>query len=707
VVAGAAFLIGGAGFGAVTSIFGMAAGTLGFTVAMAGLKLAGGILLNTIAAKLMGGAKAPRQETQRAELSQPSSLPPYRFAYGTCLTQGTPVDWVAKGDILWVCYLLNSRPSALTSHRLWLDKREAESYGTPFDLAGEGATVSNDIFGDHASYWIGRGDQTACPAAVVSGSEGHFASTDAWRGCTVLWARFRSGSNDKFHERWPAKPPNLTIEGDWSLVLDPRSGTLSASSNQALIVLDALRNNPLKPYAEDYLHLESFAWGADVAGQPVAVKSGGTIPRYCCDGVLVWSEGAEIEDQLAGLLNAGASRFVRVGGRLAFLPACPQPAIHTITDVSDGQPIQMTRWRASDQVYTEGAATYTAADRHYEAAEAAIWIASGAADHDGGLAHRLQLDLDFVTDARQAQRVAKIAVLRARQQRGISAELMPTAFDLVPGSWARVDLPAPYDAWNGTYEVEGIEPVAGVNDQDAITIRLPATLREVSGDIYAWDAASEEGDVVPAPPVTPPASVQPPSAVTLISGSDAALHSAGTVTPRIQIDWTASVSASALGYELQYRIGTGAWVDLGATGLEARRIWIAPVQVGSAYSVRIRTAGLYGRSDWLTSAEITAAGPSGTLATPVILSATGGARKVDLSLRQGADSAATSIELWRGTSNAVSAATLIASIAAGASVSIAHSDTGLSAGEHFYFARARNGYGAASPFTAAMAATVS
>ncbi|MDN3711622.1 hypothetical protein QWZ10_06930 [Paracoccus cavernae] len=69
---------------------------------------------------------------------------------------------------------------------------------------------------------------------------------------------------------------------------------------------------------------------------------------------------------------------------------------------------------------------------------------------------------------------------------------MPDAFDLVAGSVCRLNLPAPYGAWNEKYEVESIEPTAGINDSDAVTIRLPVVLSEASDAVFAWDAASEE-----------------------------------------------------------------------------------------------------------------------------------------------------------------------------------------------------------------------
>ena len=132
-------------------------------------------------------AGKPKQEQQRSELTRPTSLPAYRYVYGTCWAPGTPVGWQVVGNILYICHLLNSRPSSLTTHSVLFDKRSVSISGDPFDFAGAGASATNDVFSGHVRGWIGRGDQTSAPAQVVAEAS-DFAATDAWRGCTVLWA---------------------------------------------------------------------------------------------------------------------------------------------------------------------------------------------------------------------------------------------------------------------------------------------------------------------------------------------------------------------------------------------------------------------------------------------------------------------------------------------------------------------------------------
>src|SRR5690606_26168416 len=146
-----------------------------------------------------------------------------------------------------------------------------------------------------------------------------------------------------------------------------------------------------------------------------------------------------------------------------------------------------------------------------------------------GTAKRLALDLDFVTDHRQAQRLCKIAGWRSRMQRQVSAELFPDCFDLVAGSVCRVNLGWPYSAWIGKYEVESISPAAGVNDDESVTIRLPAVLRETSDEITAWNAATEEQDMLMGDFNGNRTKIQPPPKPVLTTGNAAAQTSGNTV----------------------------------------------------------------------------------------------------------------------------------------------------------------------------------
>ncbi|WP_108500535.1 phage tail protein [Paracoccus indicus] len=483
-------------------------------------------------------------------------------------------------------------------------------------------------------------------------------------------------------------------------------------------MLDALRTNPLRPYADDYLRLDSFEWGADVAAEAIGTRAGGTIPRYRVDGVLVFSDGTELEDQLQPLLDAGASRFSRIGGRLALVPATPRASVATITDFTTGQPPEFIRWRSADQLVTEAVARYPAPDRAYESAETPVHVIPGAQAQDGGMPKRLTVDLDFVTDGRQAQRIAKIMAMRSRMQRGITAELFPDSFDLVSGSIATVQLGPPYGSWDGLYEVEQIAPAAGANDETSVTIRLPTVLREESPAIYAWNPGSEEQVMNDAGDLPTLQKVQPPAAVSVVTGTPAAETSGDTVIPGVTAAWSASASASATGYlwEWQTRPPGGSWsvwrsggaLDLSAA--DGVGVYAATLQwprIDNDYRLRVRTLGTWGQSAWRLSDVITAAGPADSVDDPPAPSAKAqGGTRIDITATQASDNRARKLLIYGNDVDSPLTATLLVIVDAGASASVTRSETGLTSGTtRFYFARARDQWGNLSGFSGSGSAT--
>jgi hypothetical protein len=134
--------------------------TFGATLGGLLLNLGASFLLSTAATLLRG---TPKQSDIIRELQQPSSLPVWRFVYGSGWAPGTPAPVRVKGKFLYACFILNSRPSA-GPFTVFFDKRAVEATGDPYDFGGAGAVATNAPFASHCNYWIGRGDQTSPPA---------------------------------------------------------------------------------------------------------------------------------------------------------------------------------------------------------------------------------------------------------------------------------------------------------------------------------------------------------------------------------------------------------------------------------------------------------------------------------------------------------------------------------------------------------------
>lgn len=608
--------------------------------------------------------KAPRQPELIRDLAQTKERPPKRFVYGEHRVPASPAPERVRGRILVGCYILNSRPSD-GGFTLRLDERDVELTGDPYDFSGPGAVATNAPFdNDIVTVWFGLGDQTGPPAAIVAefpyaepDDTDLFKATDGWTGLTVAWIRFNAGGNSSRAQRWPRVPPQVKVTGRFSKVWDPRDpaqdpddpATWTFSDNQALCLLDALRQNPIQAYQLDGLMLETFEDAADIADEAVPLKAGGTEPRYRVSGVLAFSD-AELEDQLIPLAQAGAGDLIRVGGKLGLAAGAWRPPVHTLTDLlRDG--LEFADLKRGRELPTQIRTTYIAANRGYEDAELAPYDIPGALAADGGIDRVTDLALPYVTSPTQAMRIRKIMGRKLRRQKKLTAIAPPTAIDLVPGATATVALAAPFNRFDGVYEVETINPAADlVGAEGGVALRCPIVLVETAADIFDWFEDEEEA-IVGGEVDGSVAALAPPGAITVSTGSGVDLDTGAGVVVRAKYAFDPSTSETVDHYESEFRVNDGPWQALDAIDADVRDGagdvfgYLQPIKLGASYDIRVRAvASAVEKSDFVTVEDVVV-----SMALSGVSVSDGGSLSVDVDLTTPDTIAFAAVEVWRAT----------------------------------------------------------
>jgi hypothetical protein len=510
---------------------------LGATAAAIAANLAAGLLLSVAALAL---APRPRIEEQDRELQTPSSLPPQRFAYGRARIPATAWAAVEPQRTLYAAYLLNSRPSS-GDFTVYLDKREITVSGDIFDFE-TGATATNDPFGGGGvRLWIGRGDQTAPPDLIMSEvgdatstNAELFWPTDALEGLTVLWLRAERGPAQSLGDRWPRWPPEVHVLGDWSLVWDPRDDEQDAddpdtwgfSDNQALCLLDALRHNPVRRWPLRQIDLDTFEDAADLADEEVALKAGGTAPRYRVGGVVAWG-GRELHDLLRPMAEAGGGDLVRRGGRVGYVPgAYVEPTIDVGDLVTTDGPLEFRRLAPGAEIPRAVRGVYPDPAAEWEASELPDVTVDGGQRPDGSDDGVEVVEWPLVP---YPQQVARLAQARARQharQKRISCVLEPGAFDVAAGCTVDFTVPRTGDPRSGVYQVVETRPAEWLTSDAGVAMRLPVTMRETAAEVWEWTAATDEPDFLeePVPAIggsggTDGLDIEPPEMLTAVGGA--------------------------------------------------------------------------------------------------------------------------------------------------------------------------------------------
>lgn len=682
------------------------------------IRLIGGVLLNAAATAAFSKGTGSQQDTRR-RIAQQKELPFKRAVYGRCFATGTPSQGVAIGGFFYVPYLLNSRPSE-GNLEIYLDNRAIVSTGNAYDFTGTGATATNGNFAGHVSYWIQLGDKTGPPASFVSEAAYNattnplgFKSTDAGQGCTIVWLKLKRGDDGSFQNRWPSYPyVNLSVLGDWSLLYDPRevshtaadTATHAFSRNQALVGLDLAMRNPFRPHPEAAVDVAMWSAAADAADQTVALDSGGSEPRYRCDGTVLF-DGSELEQLMAPILQSGASSLVRSGGRLGIVPGVAKNIALTVEEMV-GLP-SVSTVKAPETQYDEVHVTYAPLDRDGEPASLKPWSIPGVVG--SGLPRVLSLDFGMVGSGTQAMRLRKIAGLKATYMRTLEGTAWPEMIKAVAGSWVTINLG--YTKLDGTFEVTSLAPMTSPSgDEGGIAYRVPVALSETSAAVYAWDEVTDEEAVATYAFIYDEDGVLPPGAISITTGDTVNLNTGGTIIPRVRFAFTPSTSANISAYQWQFAEQGEPYTDTFTIDADAddgagNVFGFLQGTAGQAYDMRARAVSAAGFSDWV---GFTGATPvvNIALSVPTINSATGGLGKIDVDVTAPSSAGVKSIEILQSATDDSGAAVVFFEAAATANQNFQAPLTGLGSAETKYiFARVRGDFASASSFTASTSAT--
>jgi hypothetical protein len=244
---------------------------------------------------------------------------------------------------------------------------------------------------------------------------------------------------------------------------------------------------------------------------------------------------------------------------------------------------------------------------------------------DGGDRRWKDVQLPFTISPSMAQRLAKIELLRGRQQgMGTFVYNMSlyglTALDIV-------EMTVLYLGWvNKLLEISAHRLT--VNRQqvqgggDVMLLGCEIDVQEADASVYDWSATEEltpQGfQQSSLPDTSKPA--KPTAATVTSDATTASVGADGIATSRILVSWTAPVDGYVTNgghIEVQYQPASSpagaVWTPVGKFDPTVTQAYIDGVTDGTDYSVRIRSVNAAGvPSDWVDAGTVTAGGSSFT-----------------------------------------------------------------------------------------------
>ena len=209
----------------------------------------------------------------------------------------------------------------------------------------------------------------------------------------------------------------------------------------------------------------------------------------------------------------------------------------------------------------------------------------------------MEISLSMVLSISQAQRLAKIALMRSRQQGGGTFEMgMRTFgmqdFDVMHFSYAG------YGWANKVLEVTNVTLRSITEDGAPGELPKPPELRllfdvhETASSVYDWDPVEEQSIYdIPILGVQQARTPAAPTSLALTSGaSTAVVQPDGTLRPRIKATWTGPLDGLVARIETQFqKAGDAAWTAGPLVDVALTQCFFDGVIAGDTYNVRIRS----------------------------------------------------------------------------------------------------------------------
>jgi hypothetical protein len=593
-----------AGFAIATSIVAGVIGTIVSTVAS--------IAMSSIMKPKKAAAASPQAESEARKQTIRGGIEARQVIYGRVKVGGVIVYSASSGtnqqDLHLVVVLAGHPCDAVESVFL-----NDEEINLATDLSGVDVTAGR--FAGNLSIRTYTGGQTTADSILVAESPDGWASDHVLSGCTYMALRLRF-NQDKFPNGLQSVAAVVRGKSD---IYDPRSATTGYSTNWALCVLDYLRGAHGLNCDADELDLPFFSAAANLSDEAVQLDEAATQfqPRYTINGAFTLDQAPM--DIIEKLLAAGAGTLVYVQGQYRLYGGAYSTPTVSLGASDFAGDVELETRAPRRELFNSIRGTFVDPARAWQAAEWPPLVDAGMVAEDGEQIWR-DLPLDCITDGTRAQRLARIAILTARDSLRLKAPVRYAGLRLAV--WQMVSLTLPDFGWAAKpFRIESwaFEPATG---------QVMLTLREENAFNYAW--YWDTGASIPPSPNTTlvdPLSIPAVTGVAVTPGT--VLQPDGGILPVLDITWVAAAHPFVTAHEVQWSLPAEDYVGQDVR-MPALRHTVRSVQAGQDYRVRVRAVAGLVRGPWSSATVATSAPDVTPPATPTGLSATGIIRGVAL-----------------------------------------------------------------------------
>ena len=548
----------------------------------------------TIALSSAGYAMAARQDlpdyssfaTEGANRTQMIKQPtvPRRFVYGETRVSGV------------LGYVQSTDDNKFLHMVILLCSHEIDSYQKIFcndielTLDGDGLCTAPDQYAGLVRVETALGtDGQAANANLITESGGDWTSDHKLSGIAYMYVRLEYD-----RDAFPSGLPNFSALVRGKKLYDPRTATTAYSANPALAVRDYLTNTKYG-FAADTTEINDTAFNAaaNACDEDVAldatISGGGTENRYEIHGTFTTENAPKriLEEMITscgGLLSYSNGKFsIKVAEYTT-------PTI-TLDENDSISPITLQTKQSKRDNYNAIKGIFAPPETNYIVTDYPALTSTTFETEDGGTRRFLDYDLPYTTSSPMAQRLAKIALYRNRQQIMLQGNFGMKAFDLQVGDNVYVTN-SRLGFSSKVFEVAEWSLVTSADDAGNPSLSVALSLRETNSAVYDWNA-DEKAFTQDNTTLPDPFTLTSPTVVT----------DEGVLTVNQQPVATIEVSASSTNPQVtqfyaEYKQSTDSdYITLGYS--DSGFFTIPNVITDVIYDIRVRSYGANARSPFV------------------------------------------------------------------------------------------------------------
>lgn len=510
-------------------------------------------------------------------------------------------------------------------------------------------------------WWhLGTTSQTA-DADLIAAFPGDWTSAHRARGVAYLVCEFTYDEN-----AFPSGLPAVTARIRGAKVYDPRTATTAWSENPALLARHVLlhpyfgKRTSLSAAEED--RIEAAANACDTSHDYIVEYTTTTQALYKGSYVAIY--GAEPKGALDDLVQAMAGQWVYAAGEF-FIRAGVYTAPVADFDESDLAVIQTSTGGSEEQIPIKISAHQARASKA-NTITARIWdkdqgykevplspVTSAALIARDGATLTREISLPAISFAPQAQHVCGVIMRDERDPLRVTASFRLTAYaveilDVISLTLDRYEWVAkPFLVVGRTWTHDG---------------KIALSLKETAAAIYQPDADFLPQGYAENTNLPRPWDIDPPTLDTIDSGTSQLIRQAdGTIVPRVLVSWDAITDASLLqGGFVEVAMSVNAdEFQVFQTTADKTSLYLTGVKEDDVIVVKMRTRNSVAVSDWSLQDSHLVVGKSAAPSAVTSLSANAIAGGIRIICTLPTDADLACLELYRGTSSTLAAATLL------------------------------------------------